>query len=94
MGAGAGEPTVAAFGVYPLMSVTPAGRSSNSAALRALADSRARALAPLIAEIRKGGAATPSEIAQKLNQHGSTTHRGNLWCLTQVQRLLKRLDKL
>lgn len=74
------------------MPVTTTGHSSNSDALRALADARARALAPLIAEIRQGGAITPTQIALKLNECGSRAHTGNLWSLTQVQRLLKRLE--
>lgn len=73
------------------MPITTANRSSNGAALRALADARARALAPLIAEIRESGAVTPTGIAQKLNERGSRTPYGHLWCGSGVSRLLQRL---
>ncbi len=76
------------------MSVTASDRLSNAAALRALANTRARALAPLIAEVREGGAVTPTEIARELNWRGCRTPQGNLWCATQVQRVLTRLETI
>jgi hypothetical protein len=50
------------------MPVTTAGRSSNSAALRALADRRAYALAPLIAEMRENGGMHPVSTAPLVNR--------------------------
>lgn len=69
-------------------------RVSNSAAVRNIADNRARALAPLIAEIRGIGYFTLAAIAQQLNERGSTTHRGYSWSASQVRRVLMRLDRI
>lgn len=74
--------------------ITSASRASNSAALRARADARARAMAPLMAEMRESGAVTPTEIARKLNERGSMTPNGNSWSSAQVRRVLARLKGL
>lgn len=89
MGCGAGHHAAAAAWLDALMPST--SRASNGTALRALADGRARTIAPLIAEIRESGAVTYTEIAQKLNERGSVTPHGNLWSGTRVRRVMQRL---
>lgn len=72
----------------------PTGRAPNGAALRAHADARARALAPLIAEIREGGAVTFEELARQLNQRSSQTSYGNNWTGSAVRSVVLRLETL
>lgn len=76
------------------MPESAAGRTPNGGALRAHADARARALAPLIAEIREGGAGTFAAIARQLNQRNSQTSYGNHWTGTTVRSLVMRLETL
>jgi DNA invertase Pin-like site-specific DNA recombinase len=58
---------------------------------RAEAMERAKALAPVIAEIRASGASSLRGIAAGLNTRGIRTVRGSEWSAVQVQRLLERL---
>jgi DNA invertase Pin-like site-specific DNA recombinase len=58
---------------------------------RAEAAERAKALAPVVAEIQASGASSLREIAAGLNTRGIRTVRGSEWSAVQVQRLLKRL---
>ena len=76
------------------MPVIVASRLSNSAALRALANARARLVAPILQEILGSGACTFRAIARQLNDRGSTTSRGNKWSDVQVRRVLARLKGL
>jgi DNA invertase Pin-like site-specific DNA recombinase len=65
-------------------------RELASVALKARASSRAADLAPIIEELRAGGATSLSAIAQGLNEKGIPTPRnGNGWTATQVGRLLR-----
>jgi len=48
---------------------------------------RARDLAPVIAELRKSGAVTLTQIAEGLNDRGITTARGSEWTPTAVMRV-------
>jgi DNA invertase Pin-like site-specific DNA recombinase len=58
---------------------------------RAEAMERAKALAPVIAEILASGASSLRGIAAGLNTRGIRTVRGSEWSAVQVQRLLERL---
>lgn len=60
----------------------------NSAALRA------HALAPLIAEIREGGAGTFEAIARQLNERGIETNAGKSWTGSAVRYVVLRLKNL
>lgn len=55
---------------------------------------RAKALAPVVAEIQASGASSLREIAAGLNTRGIRTVRGSEWSAVQVQRLLERLGPL
>jgi hypothetical protein len=72
----------------------PVGRTTNGAALRALADARARALAPLIAELREEGASTFEAIAWQLNDRDIKTSSGKSWTGSTVRHLVLRLKNL
>lgn len=64
-----------------------------TATRRALAASRAADLAPIVADLRAGGATSLREIAAGLNQRGIPTARnGSAWSPTQVARLLDRIE--
>ena len=76
------------------MPYSPAGRATNIAQRRALADARARLVAPMLQEILESGACTFRAIAKQLNERGSTTPRGNEWSDVQVRRVLARLKGL
>lgn len=60
-------------------------------ALRAGAAERAADLAPVIADIRAGGAASLPAIARELNELGIATARGGSWHPSSVRNLLARL---
>lgn len=63
-----------------------------SAELRsAKAEQRAQDLAPIIADLQRGGATSLREIARGLNDQGWTTSRGGEWTAAQVQRVLARI---
>jgi hypothetical protein len=50
-------------------------------------------LAPTIRELQEGGAASLRDLADKLNDRGIPTARGDgQWTATQVQRVLARLE--
>jgi hypothetical protein len=75
------------------------GRFSNEARIRATqvvvaqADARARALAPIIEEIRLAGVRSYSGIAAQLNARGVPTARGGRWAATQVRDIVLRSSK-
>lgn len=57
---------------------------------KAAAAARAADLAPIVAEIRAGGASSLREIAAALNARAIPTVSGGKWSATQVSRLLSR----
>jgi hypothetical protein len=74
---------------------TPEAREAARRAVAANADARARALAPVIAEIRASGITAPSAIAAALTARRIPTARGHrLWSADSVRKLLDRLDRL
>jgi DNA invertase Pin-like site-specific DNA recombinase len=60
-------------------------------AYRAEAVERAQALAPVVAEVRAGGASSLRAIAAGLNTRGITTAQGKPWSAMQVKRVLERV---
>lgn len=68
------------------------GTAASAAVRRAEADQRARDLAPILAELRRGGAVSLRAIARGLNERGIPTARGGGWGPVQVRRLLTRLE--
>ena len=60
-------------------------------AYRAEAVERARALAPVVAEVRAGGASSLRAIAAGLNMRGIATAQGKPWSAMQVKRVLERV---
>jgi hypothetical protein len=74
---------------------TPQAREAGWRACAALADARAAALAPIIAEIRASGITKPYSIAAALTARRIPTARGHrLWAAGTVSGILKRLDRL
>ncbi|GJD50025.1 hypothetical protein OPKNFCMD_2761 [Methylobacterium crusticola] len=65
---------------------------NGGAVMRAKADSRAADLAPVLAEIRAGGARSLREIAAGLNGRCIPTAFGGKWSAVQVRRVLARLE--
>lgn len=60
-----------------------------------LANARALALAPLLAEIQESGITGPAAIGRELTRRGIPTARGHkVWLSSHVLALLKRLDRL
>ena len=55
------------------------------------ADRHARDLAPVVADIRAGGATSLRAIAAELNARGMLTRRGGRWHVSTVTNLLDRL---
>ena len=61
-------------------------------ALIARADARASQLAPIVAELRRGGITSWYGIARELNNRGIPTASGRgIWDPGQVSRMMKRL---
>jgi DNA invertase Pin-like site-specific DNA recombinase len=50
-------------------------------------------LAPIINELRAGGATTLQAIAEGLNERGIPAARGGRWSSPQVMRVLERVDE-
>jgi hypothetical protein len=74
---------------------TPQAREAGWRACVALADARAAALAPIIAEIRASGITKPYSIAVALTARRIPTARGHrLWAAGTVSGILERLDRL
>jgi DNA invertase Pin-like site-specific DNA recombinase len=67
------------------------GRQASAAVRGAKASVRAGDLAPIIRELREGGATTLTAIAAGLNSRGIPTARGGSWAPVQVARVLERL---
>jgi hypothetical protein len=55
------------------------------------ADRHARDLAPVVEDIRSGGAPNLRAIAAELNDRGMLTRRGGRWHVSTVTNLLDRL---
>jgi DNA invertase Pin-like site-specific DNA recombinase len=62
------------------------------AAIARNADRHARDLAPVIDDIRAGGATSLRAIAAELNDRGMLTRRGGRWHVSTVMNLLARLE--
>ena len=61
------------------------------AAIAANADRHARDLAPVVEDIRAGGATSLRAIAAEMNARGMLTRRGGRWHVSTVMNLLGRL---
>lgn len=74
----------------------PRGDPAKGVALiKAVADKRAAALAPVVAELKAEGHTSVRKLAEALNARGEPTGRaGGRWHVTSVQRLLKRINAL
>jgi len=71
--------------------LTDKSRIAAAASILRVANERvANNIAPIIAEIRAGGATSLQDIAAGLNQRGITTARGGTWSARQVARVLAR----
>jgi DNA invertase Pin-like site-specific DNA recombinase len=69
------------------------GAEQLAPAYRDQAVERARALAPMVAEIRAAGASSLREIAVGLNTRGLLTLQGKPWSAMQVKRMLERVTR-
>ena len=70
------------------------GGAALRAAVTANADSFARDLAPVISDIRAGGATSLRAIAAELAARGIRTRRGGTWQVSNVKTLLERIAVL
>ena len=75
-------------------SLRRAGKGNGAAleAVKAGAAERATDLAPIVADIRAGGATSLPAIARELNGRGIVTARGGVWHPSSVRNLLARLN--
>jgi hypothetical protein len=88
-------PSVRVFSV-PLEAMAVTGKSKTGEAGRkaliARADARASQLAPIVAELRRGGITSWYGIAMELNKRGVPTASGRgIWDPGHIRRLLERL---
>jgi hypothetical protein len=67
------------------------GAAALRAAVAANADRHAQDLAPVVADVRAGGATSLRAIAAELTARGMLTRRGGRWHVSTVQNLLDRL---
>ena len=58
---------------------------------KAAADAQARAMSPVITELRSAGITSARAVAVELNRRGLATARGGAWHPTSVARMLARL---
>jgi hypothetical protein len=72
---------------------TREARAAARQAIVAQANTRARALAPVFAEIRAAGVHSYRGIAAQLNARGIPTARGGRWAATQVRDIVLRSGK-
>lgn len=72
---------------------THEARAAARQVIVAQADTRARALSPVIAEICAAGVHSYNGIAAQLNARGIPTARGGRWAATQVRDIVLRLSK-
>lgn len=68
------------------------GSRNGNAAKAEKATARAMDLAPVLADLRAGGAASLGQLAAGLNLRGIPTARGGQWSAVQVQRVLARVE--
>ncbi len=80
-----------ALAVRKAQGVKLGGLNAKGIERRDAALDRAKALAPIINELRAGGATSLRAIAAGLNDRGITTARGDQWTAMQVARVLGRL---
>lgn len=73
-------------GVVP----TAETQAKGGAATKAKAAGRAADVAPIIEDIKAGGATTLRAIADELNARGIPTARGGTWAPVQVSRIIER----
>lgn len=66
------------------------GRVRGRAKRTAIAGDRVKDLVPIIADLKKGGAASLRQLAAGLNARGIPTARGGGWSAGQVKRVLDR----
>ena len=71
---------------------THEARAAARQVIVAPAEARARALSPVIAEIRAAGVHSYNGIAAQLNARGIPTARGGRWAATQVRDIVLRLS--
>jgi hypothetical protein len=81
---------------FPLEAMEETGKSKTGEAGRkaliARADARASQLAPIVAELRRGGITSWYGIAMALNKRGIPTASGRgIWEPAQVRRMMERL---
>jgi hypothetical protein len=81
---------------FPLEAMAVTGKSKSGEAGRkvliARADARAAKLAPIVAELRRGGVTSWYGIARELNRRGIPTATGRgIWEPAQVRRVMERL---
>jgi hypothetical protein len=69
------------------------GRNRSCANAAANADAHARDLAPVLADLRAGGATSLRAIAAALNARGMRTRRGGRWHVSTVANLLDRIGE-
>jgi len=72
-----------------LPGVAKAGAEASVAARRRKASVRLADLAPVIEDIRAGGAVSLRQIATELNVRGIPTARGGMWSAVQVRRIVE-----
>jgi hypothetical protein len=89
------QPPRAGF-FFPLEAMAVTGKSKSGEAGRkaliARADARAFQLAPIVAELRRGGITSWYGIAMELNRRGVPTATGRgIWEPGQVRRVMERL---
>jgi DNA invertase Pin-like site-specific DNA recombinase len=72
-----------------LAAVAAQGRALSLAMRQDKAQRRAADLAPIVADIRAGGASSLPAIAAELNRRGIPTARGGKWSPTQVMRIVR-----
>jgi DNA invertase Pin-like site-specific DNA recombinase len=68
------------------------GRKVSAKVRIATAERQAVDFAPIVSQLRTGGATSLRAIASGLNARGISTARGKSWSAPQVQRLLRRID--
>ena len=95
-GAGGGQEPRCSAGQPQWRGGAEAGRQGRCAARAAIArnaDRHAQDLAPVVEDIRAGGATSLREIAAELNARGMLTRRGGRWHVSTVTNLLDRLGQ-
>lgn len=76
-----------------ILEIQPKGSRAGNAANAAKARRRAADLAPIIDELRAGGASSLAALAAGLNERGITTTRGNAWSPVQVSRVIQIMEE-